>query len=66
MGAYRPPEAQLGLLSCFLRDSWLVSWNEYSVFVLDWVHEVKKQLLLMTVSTCRGQTTALKWPLRAC
>lgn len=40
VGAYRPPEAQLGLLSCFLRDGWLVSWNEYSVYVLDWVNEV--------------------------
>lgn len=42
MGAYRPPEAQLGLLSCFLRDGWLVSWNEYSVYVLDCVNEVEE------------------------
>lgn len=44
VGAYRPPEAQLGLLSCFLRDGWLVSWNEYSVYVLDWVNEVRELL----------------------
>ncbi|KAJ8289419.1 hypothetical protein GJAV_G00001090 [Gymnothorax javanicus] len=34
-GAYRPPERQLGLLCCFLRDSWVLTWNEYSVYVLD-------------------------------
>lgn len=44
VGAYRPPEAQLGLLSCFLRDGWLLSWNEYSVYVLDWVNEVGEHL----------------------
>lgn len=44
VGAYRPPEAQLGLLSCFLRDGWLVSWNEYSVYVVDWVNEVGEHL----------------------
>lgn len=44
VGAYRPPEAQLGLLSCFLRDGWLVSWNEYSVYVLDWVNEVREHV----------------------
>ncbi|KAJ8333335.1 hypothetical protein SKAU_G00422310 [Synaphobranchus kaupii] len=38
-GAYRPPERQLGLLSCFLRDGWVLTWNEYSVYVLDCVNQ---------------------------
>lgn len=40
VGAYRPADAQLGLLSCFLRDGWILSWNEYSVYVLDCQNEV--------------------------
>nr|XP_006632369.1 PREDICTED: tectonin beta-propeller repeat-containing protein 2 [Lepisosteus oculatus]XP_015205760.1 PREDICTED: tectonin beta-propeller repeat-containing protein 2 [Lepisosteus oculatus] len=32
---YRPAERQLGLLSCFLREGWVLSWNEYSIYVLD-------------------------------
>ncbi|XP_066551042.1 tectonin beta-propeller repeat-containing protein 2 isoform X2 [Amia ocellicauda] len=34
-GGCRPAERQLGLLSCFLREGWVLSWNEYSVYVLD-------------------------------
>lgn len=75
VGAYRPPEAQLGLLSCFLRDGWLVSWNEYSVYVLDSVNEVGEDLSssvstgaalylsLSYVFTSGGQTTAVSGPL---
>ena len=39
-GAYHPAERQLGLLSCFHRDGWLLSWNEYSVYVVDCLNEV--------------------------
>ncbi|XP_035245854.1 LOW QUALITY PROTEIN: tectonin beta-propeller repeat-containing protein 2 [Anguilla anguilla] len=38
-GAYAPPERQLGLLGCFLRPGWLLSWNEYSVYVLDCLNQ---------------------------
>ncbi|CAF89620.1 unnamed protein product [Tetraodon nigroviridis] len=38
-GAYRPPERQLGLLQCFLQDGWILSWNEYSVYVFDYLAE---------------------------
>lgn len=40
IGAYRPADRQLGLLSCFLREGWLLSWNEYSIYVLDCLNEV--------------------------
>ncbi|KAM3870930.1 tectonin beta-propeller repeat-containing protein 2-like [Diretmus argenteus] len=39
IGAYRPADRQLGLLCCFLREGWLLSWNEYSVYVLDCINE---------------------------
>ncbi|TNN23698.1 Tectonin beta-propeller repeat-containing protein 2 [Liparis tanakae] len=39
MGAYCPEDRQLGLLSCFLRDGWILSWNEYSLYVLDCLNE---------------------------
>ncbi|XP_061106567.1 tectonin beta-propeller repeat-containing protein 2 isoform X2 [Conger conger] len=38
-GAYRPPERQLGVLSCFLNHGWLLSWNEYSVYLLDCLNQ---------------------------
>uniref|UniRef100_A0A8C8JVK9 HPS5-like beta-propeller domain-containing protein n=1 Tax=Oncorhynchus tshawytscha TaxID=74940 RepID=A0A8C8JVK9_ONCTS len=39
-GGYRPQERQLGLVSCFLREGWVLSWNEYSVYVLDCLNQV--------------------------
>ncbi|XP_046901020.1 tectonin beta-propeller repeat-containing protein 2 [Hypomesus transpacificus] len=39
-GGYRPPERQLGLVCCFLREGWLLSWNEYSVYVIDCLNQV--------------------------
>ncbi|XP_053700425.1 tectonin beta-propeller repeat-containing protein 2 [Synchiropus splendidus] len=39
VGGCRPPERQLGLMSCFLKEAWILSWNEYSVYVLDCVKE---------------------------
>ncbi|KAJ8377532.1 hypothetical protein AAFF_G00256280 [Aldrovandia affinis] len=32
---YRPPERQLGLVTCFLREGWVLTWNEYSIYVVD-------------------------------
>ncbi|KAI1895016.1 hypothetical protein AGOR_G00101930 [Albula goreensis] len=34
-----PPERQLGLLTCFLRDGWVLTWNEYSVYVVDCLNQ---------------------------
>uniref|UniRef100_A0AAR2K526 HPS5-like beta-propeller domain-containing protein n=1 Tax=Pygocentrus nattereri TaxID=42514 RepID=A0AAR2K526_PYGNA len=39
-GAYRPAERQLGLVSCFLKEGWVLSWNEYSVYILDCTNQV--------------------------
>lgn len=39
-GGYRPSERQLGLVSCFLKDGWVLSWNEYSVYVMDCTNQV--------------------------
>ncbi|KAJ7990937.1 hypothetical protein DPEC_G00292060 [Dallia pectoralis] len=39
-GGYRPQERQLGVVSCFLREGWVLSWNEYSVYVLDCLNQV--------------------------
>lgn len=39
-GGYRPPERQLGQVACFLREGWLLSWNEYSVYLVDSVSQV--------------------------
>uniref|UniRef100_A0A3Q3J4B5 Tectonin beta-propeller repeat containing 2 n=1 Tax=Monopterus albus TaxID=43700 RepID=A0A3Q3J4B5_MONAL len=41
IGACRPADQQIGLLSCFLRDGWILSWNEYSIYVLDYLNEVQ-------------------------
>ncbi|MGH0187131.1 UNVERIFIED_CONTAM: hypothetical protein FKN15_023811 [Acipenser sinensis] len=38
-GGYRPPERQLGQVACFLREGWLLSWNEYSVYLVDSVSQ---------------------------
>lgn len=34
------PERHLGLVSCFFREGWVLSWNEYSVYLLDTVNQV--------------------------
>uniref|UniRef100_A0A8C7GFR5 Tectonin beta-propeller repeat containing 2 n=1 Tax=Oncorhynchus kisutch TaxID=8019 RepID=A0A8C7GFR5_ONCKI len=39
-GGCRPHERQLGVVSCFLREGWVLSWNEYSVYVLDCLNQV--------------------------
>lgn len=39
-GGYRPQDRQLGLVSCFLHEGWLLSWNEYCVYVLDCINQV--------------------------
>ncbi|TRY59649.1 hypothetical protein DNTS_027392 [Danionella cerebrum] len=39
-GGYRPSERQLGLIRCFLKEGWVLSWNEYSVYVVDCTNQV--------------------------
>ncbi|XP_063039792.1 tectonin beta-propeller repeat-containing protein 2 [Engraulis encrasicolus] len=39
-GGYRPPDRQLGLVTCFLKEGWVLSWNEYSVYILDCTNQV--------------------------
>ncbi|KAK1885891.1 Tectonin beta-propeller repeat-containing protein 2 [Dissostichus eleginoides] len=65
IGAYRPAERQLGLLSCFLREGWILSWNEYSVYVLDCLNEVIVGALessgdIVSVSSCDNEIFILK------
>ncbi|XP_039993388.1 tectonin beta-propeller repeat-containing protein 2 [Xiphias gladius] len=47
VGAYRPADRQLGLLSCFLREGWILSWNEYSIYVLDCLSENSMRVQVM-------------------
>ncbi|XP_051250468.1 tectonin beta-propeller repeat-containing protein 2 isoform X4 [Dicentrarchus labrax] len=65
IGAYRPAERQLGLLSCFLREGWILSWNEYSIYVLDCINEVIIGTLessgdIVSVSCCDNEIFILK------
>ncbi|TDG98465.1 hypothetical protein EPR50_G00200540 [Perca flavescens] len=65
IGAYRPADRQLGLLSCFLRDGWILSWNEYSVYVLDSLNQVLIGALessgdIVSVSCCDNEIFILK------
>uniref|UniRef100_A0A4W6FAH3 Tectonin beta-propeller repeat containing 2 n=1 Tax=Lates calcarifer TaxID=8187 RepID=A0A4W6FAH3_LATCA len=65
VGAYRPADRQLGLLSCFLREGWILSWNEYSIYVLDCVSEVIIGALessgdIVSVSCCDNEIFILK------
>lgn len=39
-GSVSLPERHLGLVSCFFREGWVLSWNEYSVYLLDTVNQV--------------------------
>ncbi|CAL8283345.1 unnamed protein product [Lota lota] len=64
-GAYHPTDRQLGLLSCFHRDGWLLSWNEYSVYVIDCLNEVVIGALescgdIVAVSSCQNEVFILK------
>lgn len=34
-------EKHLGLVSCFFREGWVLSWNEYSIYLLDTVSQVR-------------------------
>ncbi|XP_053290079.1 tectonin beta-propeller repeat-containing protein 2 isoform X2 [Pleuronectes platessa] len=65
VGAYRPADRQLGMLSCFLRKDWILSWNEYSVYVVDCVSEVIIGSLessgdIVSVSCCENEIFILK------
>ncbi|XP_076604722.1 tectonin beta-propeller repeat-containing protein 2 [Chaetodon auriga] len=65
IGAYRPADRQLGLLSCFLREGWILSWNEYSIYVLDCLNEVIIGALessgdIVSVSSCDNEIFILK------
>nr|XP_057946209.1 tectonin beta-propeller repeat-containing protein 2-like isoform X1 [Doryrhamphus excisus]XP_057946210.1 tectonin beta-propeller repeat-containing protein 2-like isoform X1 [Doryrhamphus excisus] len=65
IGAYRPADRQLGLLSCFLKDGWILSWNEYSVYVLDCINEVLVGALessgdIVSLSCCDNEIFILK------
>jgi hypothetical protein len=40
-GGCRPHERQLGVVCCFLSEGCVLSWNEYSVYVLDCLNQVK-------------------------
>ncbi|XP_069016754.1 tectonin beta-propeller repeat-containing protein 2 isoform X1 [Embiotoca jacksoni] len=65
IGAYRPADRQLGLLSCFLREGWILSWNEYSLYVLDCLNEVVIGTLessgdIVSVSCCDNEIFVLK------
>ncbi|XP_076979701.1 tectonin beta-propeller repeat-containing protein 2 isoform X2 [Tamandua tetradactyla] len=33
------PERHLGLISCFFQEGWVLSWNEYSIYLLDTVNQ---------------------------
>ncbi|XP_030575048.1 tectonin beta-propeller repeat-containing protein 2 isoform X2 [Archocentrus centrarchus] len=65
IGAYRPADHQLGLLSCFLKEGWILSWNEYSIYVLDYLNQVIVGALessgdIVSVSCCDNEIFILK------
>uniref|UniRef100_A0A671YK70 Tectonin beta-propeller repeat containing 2 n=1 Tax=Sparus aurata TaxID=8175 RepID=A0A671YK70_SPAAU len=63
IGAYRPADRQLGLLSCVLREGWILSWNEYSIYVLDCLNEVtalESSGDIVSVSCCDNEIFILK------
>ncbi|XP_025052951.1 tectonin beta-propeller repeat-containing protein 2 isoform X5 [Alligator sinensis] len=37
--SYSFPEKHLGLVSCFFQEGWVLSWNEYSIYLLDTVNQ---------------------------
>uniref|UniRef100_A0A8C3DG89 Tectonin beta-propeller repeat containing 2 n=1 Tax=Corvus moneduloides TaxID=1196302 RepID=A0A8C3DG89_CORMO len=38
-GSYSSPEKHLGLVSCFFQEGWVLTWNEYSIYLLDTVNQ---------------------------
>ncbi|XP_017383555.1 tectonin beta-propeller repeat-containing protein 2 [Cebus imitator] len=38
-GSCSLPERHLGLVSCFFQEGWVLSWNEYSIYLLDTVNQ---------------------------
>uniref|UniRef100_A0A8C9EYL0 HPS5-like beta-propeller domain-containing protein n=1 Tax=Pavo cristatus TaxID=9049 RepID=A0A8C9EYL0_PAVCR len=38
-GSCSSPEKHLGLVSCFFREGWVLTWNEYSIYLLDTVNQ---------------------------
>ncbi|XP_027272412.1 tectonin beta-propeller repeat-containing protein 2 isoform X1 [Cricetulus griseus] len=38
-GSCSAPEKHLGLVSCFFREGWVLSWNEYSIYLLDTINQ---------------------------
>ncbi|XP_027494053.1 tectonin beta-propeller repeat-containing protein 2 isoform X2 [Corapipo altera] len=38
-GSYSSPEKHFGLVSCFFREGWVLTWNEYSIYLLDTVNQ---------------------------
>ncbi|XP_073923223.1 tectonin beta-propeller repeat-containing protein 2 isoform X2 [Castor canadensis] len=38
-GSCSSPERHLGLVSCFFREGWVLSWNEYSIYLLDTINQ---------------------------
>uniref|UniRef100_A0A8C9FWM9 Uncharacterized protein n=1 Tax=Pavo cristatus TaxID=9049 RepID=A0A8C9FWM9_PAVCR len=39
-GSCSSPEKHLGLVSCFFREGWVLTWNEYSIYLLDTVNQI--------------------------
>uniref|UniRef100_A0A2K5J448 Tectonin beta-propeller repeat containing 2 n=3 Tax=Colobinae TaxID=9569 RepID=A0A2K5J448_COLAP len=44
-GSCSLPERHLGLVSCFFQEGWVLSWNEYSIYLLDTVNQVSEGTL---------------------
>ncbi|XP_044128022.1 tectonin beta-propeller repeat-containing protein 2-like [Bufo gargarizans] len=38
-GKYTLSEKHLGLVTCFLHDGWVLSWDEYSIYVIDTINQ---------------------------
>ncbi|XP_028294683.1 tectonin beta-propeller repeat-containing protein 2 isoform X2 [Gouania willdenowi] len=65
VGGFRPSEPQLGLISCFLSDALILSWNEYSLYVVDCVRQEVVGALessgdIVSVSCCNNEIFVLK------
>ncbi|XP_068110732.1 tectonin beta-propeller repeat-containing protein 2 [Hyperolius riggenbachi] len=37
--SYKLSEKHLGLLSCFLHEGWVLSWDEYSIYIIDTLNQ---------------------------
>ena len=44
-GGCSSPEKHLGLVSCFFQEGWVLSWNEYSIYLLDTVNQVSQVMV---------------------